>query len=273
MKRFNFGNDENKSLAAGADHRDATQGGPPPLGVDNHRGLCPEESYRYCPDRRFFTPVHYTARYAYPLIVYLHGAGNNVGEMTQVIQHISSRNYVAVGVGGNRSLDSAGTRFDWNLTAAGTDRAAESIQSAIDVARERYNIHDKRVVLVGRDSGGSMAIKLAAADPTRYAAVVSIGGHIPELRLPAWQTTRGSKLPIRMQWGLNNPDYSTESIQQDCQRSMMIRAKLEIGQYPVQDEMDTVLLADIDRWVLATVTGQSTIADRSAKRSVQCSIN
>lgn len=230
-------------------------------------------TFHYTPEMRFFSPVHYTAGYAYPLLVYLHGSGNNVGEMAQIIRLISPRNYVAVGIGGNRSLDTAGTRFDWNFTAGGTERASQSVRGAIDAARSRYNIHPDRVILVGRDQGGSMALKLALADAQQCAAVVSIGGHMPELSLPDWNATRQRGLPIRWQWGKGNPDYTQSSIQRDCKTALSNGAKVDIGQYPGDDEMDTIVFRDIDRWIMDTVAGRTTISDESPSHRVACSLN
>lgn len=230
-------------------------------------------TFQYTPQMRFYSPLHYTAGYSYPLLVYLHGAGNNVGEMAQMIQHISPRNYVAVGIGGNRSLDSAGTRFDWNFSAGGTQRAAQSVADAVQTAKSRYNVHSERIILVGRDQGGSMALKLALADAGLYAAVVSIGGHMPPLALHDWKATRQRSLPIRWQWGKENPHYTQQSVEQDCKLALSSGATVDIGQYPGSDELDTVVLRDIDRWIMSTVAGQTTIFDGSSSHRVACSLN
>ena len=43
-----------------------------------------------------FVPLHYEPNYAYPLIVWLHGAQDDERQLKRVMPFISLRNYVAV---------------------------------------------------------------------------------------------------------------------------------------------------------------------------------
>ena len=224
-------------------------------------------------DVRFYAPIHYVESYAYPLLVYLHGRGNNAGEMAQVIRHLSTRNYVAAGVGGNQALDGQGVRFDWNLSTTATNRATDAVFDAVDAATSKFNIHSRRIVLVGRGSGGSMALKIAAANPSRFAAVVSIGGRMPSLNLPAFQTTRRRQLPMLWQWAEDNPLYRLETLQADCRTALTIGGKVHINQYPGDDELDTLLLSDVDRWIMSTVAGRTAIVDPRRTQPATCGLN
>ena len=50
-----------------------------------------------------FAPLHYESGYAYPLIVWLHGRGNDERQLLRIMPQVSMRNYVAVaprGLGG-----------------------------------------------------------------------------------------------------------------------------------------------------------------------------
>src|SRR3954449_13229207 len=49
-----------------------------------------------------FAPIHYEKRYAYPLLVWLHGDAGSERELRQVIPQVSMRNYVAVAPRGSR---------------------------------------------------------------------------------------------------------------------------------------------------------------------------
>ena len=49
-----------------------------------------------------FVPLHYEPNYAYPLLVWLHGAGDCHRQLKQVMPHISMRNYVGVAPGSPR---------------------------------------------------------------------------------------------------------------------------------------------------------------------------
>lgn len=49
-----------------------------------------------------FGPLHYEANYAYPLIVWLHGPGDDEHQLRRIMPAISLRNYVAVARNGRR---------------------------------------------------------------------------------------------------------------------------------------------------------------------------
>lgn len=44
-----------------------------------------------------FSPIHYEAGYAYPLIVWLHGPGDNENQLRTVLPLVSMRNHIAIG--------------------------------------------------------------------------------------------------------------------------------------------------------------------------------
>src|SRR6185503_16233240 len=43
-----------------------------------------------------FAPIHYEERYAYPLLVWLHGDAGSEQELRQIMPLVSMRNYVAI---------------------------------------------------------------------------------------------------------------------------------------------------------------------------------
>src|SRR4051794_19841644 len=44
-----------------------------------------------------FAPLHYESNYAYPLLVWLHGPGDDESQLKRIMPLISMRNYVGVG--------------------------------------------------------------------------------------------------------------------------------------------------------------------------------
>ncbi|QDT02899.1 Alpha/beta hydrolase family protein [Rubripirellula lacrimiformis] len=209
--------------------------------------------------RSYFLPVHYTPGYQYPLIVWLHSDGFNENQVTQVMPHISLRNYVAVGVRGNRAADSIGHRFDWHDSPAGIGNAHDAVVDAADEASDRYSTNPTRIILAGYGAGGSMALRIAMRDPRRFAAAVSVGGRMPQGAIRNPNQLRRRRMPMLWQWSSDNPDYTADGLKTDCQSAMAVGARVEIRQYPGEDEMDTVVLSDLDRWIMRQVvsgTGQ-----------------
>lgn len=216
--------------------------------------------------RSYFLPIHYTKNYRYPLIVWLHNDGFNENQVTQVMPHISLRNYVAVGVRGNRSADSTGHRYDWHDSAAAIGIAHDNVVDAAEEAADRFAIHPDRVVLAGYGAGGSMALRIAMRDPKRFAAAVSLGGRMPRGSIRNPNQLRNRRLPMLWQWGAENHQFTAEGLKADCQAAMAIGAQVEIRQYPGDDEMDTVVLGDLDRWVMRCVISGENVCDSDSDR-------
>jgi phospholipase/carboxylesterase len=221
----------------------------------------------------FYTPIHYTKNYQYPLVVYLHGPGNNEREVGQVFRHVSTRNFLAVGVGGNRAVDNAGVRFDWNDSPSAIARSEESIVKAIEAAKSRFNVHPNRIVLVGYRTGGTMALRQAMMSPDRFAAVVSIGGVMPKMQLANFDSLRLRRLPMLWQWGMSNPQFGDDQMRSDLKSAMMISARVEVRQYPTEDEMDTVVLSQLNQWLMNTVVSGTVGTKSWESRRVEYSSN
>ena len=205
--------------------------------------------------RAFLLPLHYESNYRYPLVVWLHSDGFNENQVQHVMPHISLRNYVAAGVRGVRAADSLGHRFDWASSSAAAGAAHEAVARTIDEAAERFSIDPSRVILAGYRSGGSMALRLALRDPRRFAGVISLGGTFPSAGgvFGDLASLRQRQLPMLWQWATASGTFDPERLKTDIRSAMLMQAKVEIRQYDDDDEMNTVALADIDRWIMQRV--------------------
>ena len=166
-------------------------------------------------------PIHYEPNYAYPLLVWLHDSDQNEREVCDVAARISTQNYVAAAPRGvarikRRVVRSrvAGTLVDekswneaycdWPETEAGVSEAEDLVFASIDEAIGKFNINPRRIFLLGRGVGGTMAMRVGLRNPREFAGVVSIDGGFPSLdNIPFlnWQTARD--LPILMTTGGN----------------------------------------------------------------------
>ena len=207
--------------------------------------------------RRFFVPIHHQPSYAYPLIVWLHNDGFNENQVDQIMPHISVRNYLAVGIRGSRAVDARGTCFEWSSSTAGIGMAHDRVATAMEEAEKRFSIHQRRIILAGYGSGGTMAMRIAMRDPQRFAAVVSLGGVMPKHSITDLGGMRRRRLPMLWQWACENDRYTQQQLSQDCKMAMSIGSPVEVRQYPGRDEMDTVVLSDLNDWVMQTVVSGS----------------
>ena len=76
------------------------------------------------PGVALFAPIHYERRYAYPLLVWLHGDGGSERELRQLMPQVSVRNYVgaaARGVAAGGDVDDRGG-YAWPQTSGGDRR-------------------------------------------------------------------------------------------------------------------------------------------------------
>lgn len=225
--------------------------------------------------RSFFVPLHYVESYEYPLIVWLHSNGFNENQIDHVMPHISLRNYVGAGIRGNQAADSSGHQFNWHHSPAGIAASHDAVSEAVEEANERFSIHGSRIVLAGYGAGGTMAMRIAMRDPQRVAGAISIGGRMPQGAIRNLHELRRRRLPMLWQWAELNPHYTARNLQTDCRSAMTVGCDVEVRQYPDDDEMNTVVLRDIDDWIMRRIVSGSSVttSDRWASSPTAYSSN
>lgn len=211
--------------------------------------------------RSIFLPLRYTPSYQYPLLIWLHSDGYNENQIDQVIPHISLQNYIGVGIRGTFATDSAGHRFQWRDSPASVAAAHDSVIDSIDECSERFSVNPQRIVLAGYGTGGTMAMRIAMREPKRFAGVISLGGRFPRGAIRNLDELRERRLPMLWQWGRLNPNFPDDGLKSDFQSVMTVGGQVEVRQYPDEDEMDSVVLSDLNNWIMRRIVSQSTVAD------------
>ncbi len=165
------------------------------------------------------SPIHYEPNYAYPLLVWLHSSEKNEKEVFEVAPKISAQNYVAVAPRGllrqkrrvirsrvnNRLVDEQSWMepyYDWAEDEASVSEAENLVFDSIEQASVKFNINPRRVFILGRGTGGTMALRVGLRNPREFAGIVSIDGAFPSfdnLPLRCWRAARD--LPILMTTG------------------------------------------------------------------------
>jgi phospholipase/carboxylesterase len=201
-----------------------------------------------------FAPMHYEANYAYPLLVWLHGPGDDEQQLQRVMPFISMRNYVAVSPRGVTALiDRAG--FAWDGDEDATLLAQQRILEAVEQVKKRFHVDASRIFLAGLQCGGSMAMRLGLRRPRDFAGVASLGGAFPAGRMPLRDLSGSRHLPMFLAHNRDSKHYSEEQSCLDLRLMHAAGMHITLRQYPCGDELTTKMLQDLDAWMMELVTG------------------
>lgn len=200
-----------------------------------------------------FGPVHYETNYAYPLVVWLHGAGQTERQLVKVMPLISLRNYVACAPRGPVNVGRAS--FGWSEQPEAIDTAIQRIFEAIDEARRQYHVARRRIFLAGVDVGGTMAWRAALAHPDRFAGAISLGGNFPQGRAPLGRLLEARQLPLFLGHGRDDRSFGQADVGEQLRLFHSAGLQVSVRQYPCGAQIAPQMLTDIDRWMMEIVTG------------------
>jgi phospholipase/carboxylesterase len=219
----------------------------------------PAETRKGPPARpAIFCPLHYEPGYAYPLIVWLHDAGENEQVLRRVVPRISLRNYIAVAPR-DASADAHSDQSEaavWSQSADGVERAGERVFDAIQFVRGNLNISLRRIFVAGQGAGGTMALRLAFEHPQRFAGAISLDGLLPREGLPMRRINELRRMPVLLSMRLG------ESLdrQRLCEDERLLHAAglpYSLQWRPCDDASGAKALANLDRWIMSHVCNSS----------------
>ena len=197
--------------------------------------------------------MHYEPGYAYPLIVWLHGAMDNESQLRRIMPLTSTRNFVAVGPRGTSQHSSRVNGFPayyWSQDEANIDAASRRVEMAIQSASDQYNIHRRRVFLAGYQDGATMALRLALQNPNDYAGVISISGGLPAGHAPLRNVGMFEKLPILLMHCHQSSYYTESELCDDIRLGYSAGLKMDVREYLCGDGIMTDMLEDMNGWVM-----------------------
>jgi len=202
-----------------------------------------------------FAPLHYEARYAYPLIVWLHGPGGDQRQLLRIMPVVSLRNYLAVAPQG--ILTQPDEKYKWEQTPAQIDHAEQRIFDCIESVSERYNFSRHRIFLAGFDSGGTMAFRVAMNNPAKFAGAISLCGPFPHGQNPFGNFSSVRRLPIFLAAGRKSKTYAESQVCADLRLLHSAGIAVTLRQYPCAQELAPQMLQDMDRWIIEQITASS----------------
>lgn len=210
-----------------------------------------------------FAPLHYEPNYAYPLLIWLHGPGDNERQLMRVMPLISMRNYVAVAPQATLSesrRDLTVKAYDWAEGEMHTSLAEQRVFHCIDVARQKYEIANHRIFIAGCQEGGTMALRLGMKFPRRFAGAACLGGAFPTGNHPLNQLHDIRELPLLIGHGRDSEKYKLDQLCSDLRLFHTAGLKVTIRQYPCGDDITTTMLSDLNVWMMELVTGHSIVS-------------
>jgi phospholipase/carboxylesterase len=205
-----------------------------------------------------FGPLHYEPGYAYPLIVWLHGPGNDEQQLRRVMPLVSMRNYVAIAPRGLCQDGKDGLNvFGWSQAEASLEQAEQRIFDALQIATQKFHVSPRKIFLAGFDQGGTMAFRLALSHPQYFAGVLSLGGRLPEGRTPLGNIASARKVPIFLVSGRDSLEYPAAEVCENLRLLHTAGLSITLRQYPCGHELTPQMFADVDRWIIEQVTANS----------------
>ncbi len=214
-----------------------------------------------------FVPLHYERNYAYPLIVWLHGASDDERQLKRIMPFVSVRNYVAVAPRGTVGADEeqGRTGCSWSQTEDHILLAEHRVLEAVGMACQRMNIAADRVFLAGFGSGGTMALRMALNLPQYFAGAVSIGGPFPTGFMPLAQLHRVRQLQFLLASGRDSRTYPPDRVCENLRLMYSAGMSISLRQYPCGDDLTTQMLSDVDRWIMQQISAPVVATENRAQ--------
>jgi len=199
-----------------------------------------------------FAPLHYEPKYAYPLLVWLHGPGDDQRQLLRIMPLVSLRNYVAVAPQG--ILSHPQEDYRWRQTPGHIEQAEQRIFESMAAVSERYNFSRRKVFLAGFDCGGTMALRAAMDNPDRFAGAISLCGKFPRGHHPFANIAAARNMPVFLAVGRMSEVYTEPEVCDDLRLLHSAGISVSLRQYPCGHEISPQMLKDVDRWIIEQIT-------------------
>jgi len=224
-----------------------------------------------------FVPLHYEPGYAYPLLVWLHGSGNDERQLMRIMPMVSMRNFVAIAPRGTcansqsqeahpQQIATEEVGYTWQQSESHIQQAEHRVFDGIAMAQEKFHIAARRIFLAGFGCGGTMAFRIAMNHPSRFAGVLSCCGPFPHGRTPFGNLAEARKLPVLLAVGRDSSEYPPDEVCENLRLFHTAGLSVTLRQYPTGHELSPQMLADVDRWIIEQMTSGGHCDGRSNPR-------
>jgi phospholipase/carboxylesterase len=207
---------------------------------------------------RTFAPIGYEPRYAYPLIVFLHGEGGNEEQILRLAPRVSRRNFVSIGLRGPVCLGpnrQGSLGFSWG-DASHLPLIEDYLLNAIQQTRRHYHIHSERIFLAGFSEGATLAYRMGLMFPDKINGVIALNGHMPRVDRPLLRLPAVRSLKVFIGHGIANSVVPASMVRADEQLLYAAGMDVEVHRYPTNHRLHADMLRDVNRWIITTCTGE-----------------
>ena len=199
-----------------------------------------------------FLPQCYEPRYPYPLLVFLHGHGEQETQWIDAVPELSRRNYICIGLRGLHPVvcRDGRTGYGWGRHRRCDSAIEDYVLTATREIMGSCHIHSERIFLAGICEGATIAYQLGLSLPQHFAGIIALNGWLPPAPLPLGQL-RGEHAPrVFIGHGIANSTVSPNKAH--AASSLLLAAGLQVQTryYPSGHRLHPAMLRDVDRWLI-----------------------
>jgi phospholipase/carboxylesterase len=194
----------------------------------------------------------------HPVLFTFHGWGASALDLLGLAPYIADGRFIVicpqgpmeVPIGPTRGFGRYPIRMGGPPDPDAIETAARSAGQFIDQALERYPINQRKIVLLGFSQGGTMAYRLAIANPSRYAALVAISTWFPpELKDQVKDAEALERLPTLVQHGRADDMIDIGRARTSVENLRALRVPLQFREYDCGHEITADGLMDLSKFL------------------------
>lgn len=196
-------------------------------------------------------PKNYERNYAYPLVVWLHGAGSSERELPEIMRQISPQNFIGIAFRGTlpgRNLLPVG--FRWSQSEQAMTGFKDVLYQSVCQLRREYHIHSERIFIAGFDDGGRMALRMLLDHPEWFAGAMVLCGGLPETKTPLHRFRDLRHKHLLMATGSQETAASRHEAAQTSRLLYSAGMRVSFRAYDAARELTPQMLADVNRWTM-----------------------
>ena len=209
----------------------------------------PQPTFDTVPVRRFavFTPEGYEPNYAYPLVVWLHGAGEDERVLRRLLPEVSDRNIVGLALRGDSSCPGG---FTWS--GSDVEQRLARLAATVRFVRRQHHVHSERIILAGCGVGAETASEMFFARPEWFGglAVFDSPPAVGSIALTSREDLAGKPVLLDLPLELLGRGRDAAGRLAACGLDVTFRHS-RLG------SMDRDSLRGLNRWLMGAVCGVS----------------
>ncbi len=208
----------------------------------------PAGSVRLSDRTTIFLPENYEPGYAYPMIVWVSARGLEPIRLLNNTPLVSTRNYVATCVALERLAETA------DPMDAVTE-LADSVAASVAEVTDEYNIHPRRIHVVGFDEAATLSLELLLMRAEWFAGAYLVGAGLPRIRIPVarYPHLRGKRVVLAVR-----DEGCAAGAQQLAQLLRAAGIDAQTTCHPTRNRIAPRMLEHINHWIMEGICSGGT---------------